>query len=40
MGYYFADPAALDRCRTGDRIRFPVEKRGGDCVVTRIAPAK
>jgi Cu/Ag efflux protein CusF len=40
MGFRVADPAALDRCRSGDRIRFPIEKRGGDQVVTGIGPAK
>ncbi len=40
MVFQATDPALLSKVKSGDKIRFAVEKSGGAFVVTRIEPAQ
>ena len=40
MVFQVQDPAMLDTVKTGDKVRFNVEKAGGAMVITRIETAK
>ena len=40
MVFQVEDPAALDRLKAGDKIRFKADKVGGAYVATAIEPAK
>jgi Cu/Ag efflux protein CusF len=39
MVFAVKDPAMLDAVKTGDKVKFEVEKAGGAFTVTRIVPA-
>jgi len=39
MVFQVKDPAVLDRVKTGDKIRFKVEKNASGFVVTELQPA-
>ncbi len=40
MVFDVKDPAALDKLKVGDKVKFRAEEIGGAYVVTRIEPAK
>ncbi len=40
MVYRVADASLLEGLKTGDRVMFDAEDRGGDYIVTRIAPQR
>lgn len=40
MVFQVKDPAMLERVKTGDKVRFTVEKIGGQYTVTVMEPAK
>ena len=40
MVFQLSDPAAIDKLKVGDKVRFAAEKRAGALVVTQIEAAK